>query len=213
MIVAHTDLNTYSTLNGFLSLKEDSDIGKKGEKIAVDLVVDDLNGLGDVDLKYCKYITTNSYDGIEDIEITPNSKFKVYLKTSIEEVESLVESLPDDVNDKVVVYVALEDGYCDMRTIDKVNEKYPDVRFTGGNLLQLGYIPIGRTDDGKDKMGIIFNGQYDTFKEVDLSTLEYNVSVHEKKDVEKKTSKGTKKKSPAKKKPSFFSEIDEELEF
>lgn len=68
--------------------------------------------------------------------------------------------------------VVLDDDFSDMRELCEYCEKYPSVRFIGGNLLQVDGVRIGRIGENRDKLPVVFDGVYDNFVEVPLGELE-----------------------------------------
>ncbi|MGV3076449.1 hypothetical protein ACEE21_15330, partial [Clostridium baratii] len=70
--------------------------------------------------------------------------------------------------------------------------KYPRLRFTGGNLLEIPGIKIGRYDKGKEKMSAVFDGVYDMFTEVSLSDIKVQRVLSK---ARSKSSSGSSKKS------------------
>ena len=91
--------------------------------------------------------------------------------------------------------LVLPEGYCDMREVYNLSIKYPRLRFTGGNLLEIPGIKIGRYDKGKEKMSAVFNGVYDMFTEVELADIEVQRVLSKAKS--RSSSSGSSKKSVA----------------
>ena len=111
----------------------------------------------------------------------------------------------------------LPDGFSDMKRVDDIRRKLNGIRFIGGNLLELPDLKIGRYDEGKEKLGSVFNGIYDTFLEVraeDIDNLEeikgnlnpymlndileIKVKTSKKKVVNRSINSGEKKEKPKK---------------
>ena len=84
-----------------------------------------------------------------------------------------------------------------MRVLKEVCDKYPTVRFIGGNLLGVEGVRIGRYDEGKDKCSPVFKDIYDNFVEVDLEDLDNLQEIVKKtrKKAESQIKEKTKKKS------------------
>lgn len=59
-----------------------------------------------------------------------------------------------------------------LRTLVEVCEKFPSVRFMGGNLLGVEGLRVGRFEEGKEKMSPAFRDIYDIFVEVRLDDLD-----------------------------------------
>ena len=81
--------------------------------------------------------------------------------------------------------------------------KYPTIRATGGNLLEIPGIRIGRYDKGKEKMTSVFNGVYDIYREVDLGDIQVQ------RVMSKASARGTKSSKSSSKKPSSINKKTE----
>lgn len=93
----------------------------------------------------------------------------VFNECSVEQLECGDFPMPEGV----VTLVRLPEDYCDMRTLKIFCDRYPTVRFIGGNLLGVEGVRIGRYDEGKEKMSPVFcDNIYDNFVEVDLNDLD-----------------------------------------
>lgn len=111
---------------------------------------------------YC--VTLDGWNNEVLPEVPESKKGRVFITSSLEGVREIPSGYTQ--------YLVLPKGYSDMRKVYDVCMKYPNVRVSGGNLLEIPGVRIGRTDDGKDKMSSSFNGIYDAFLEIDLKDLD-----------------------------------------
>lgn len=124
-------------------------------------------------------ISVDNWSGKELPEVPEQLKNKVYVMEDKDEVRVSPEGY--------ISYVVLPDGYSNMREVLNICEKAENVRVTGGHLLGINGVRIGRTDKGKEKMLASFNGIYDAFLEVgikDLDNLEVIKSKLNKRDLD-----------------------------
>lgn len=146
-----------------MTIPKDED--EKAEEVQLNIISDgsDIEDIFKGGLGIAKCVTVEGA-----ISSCPqNFKSKVFkVCYSVDDIEDI---------DGVIPLLVLEDGYCNMRELENICREYPSVRLIGGNLLEIDSVRIGRFDEGKEKMGSVFNGQYDAFKEVPLSSLEVQV--------------------------------------
>lgn len=79
-----------------------------------------------------------------------------------------------DVGSTVVKpLVVLPDEFYNMRELVELQKKHQsvEVHFLGGKLLEIPDLHIGRFDKGREKMSAYFNGVYDCFLEMPLSSI------------------------------------------
>jgi hypothetical protein len=120
----------------------------------------------------------------DDITVPEGFEEDIFREYTLETLNENANSLPSGV----VPLLKLEDSYSNMMEVYNLSLKYPKLRVIGGNLLALDGVKIGRYERGKDKMGIVFKGQYDTYDAIDLADLDYKV-VERKKSVNKRVQK------------------------
>lgn len=153
----------------------DDEDGGKSEEVLLNIVLDEENTSGGIE------------EALKDISIKGIKNVMCY--TITKGVGSIPESLHgmvfrlhkynnyfdysilDENPMGVIPLVELPSGFCDMRIVYDIAMKYPNVRFIGGNLLEIPNINIGRFDKGKEKMSAVFNGVYDYFTEVDFDNI------------------------------------------
>jgi hypothetical protein len=112
---------------------------------------------------YC--VTVSGWNGETELPEVPEVLIdKVYVE---EELEKVV-----DVPNGYIPYVVLPSGYSNMRDVLNLCTKHEKVRVTGGNLLEIPGVRIGRTDTGKEKMSSAFCGVYDAFLEMDIRDID-----------------------------------------
>lgn len=158
---------------------------KKPEEVWLNILVEDeINEEGLLEEVYSKGL--GAAKCITVVSHSPkrcpdNFKGKVYrfykYLEDYEEAKENLKSIYDFSNiinevEGVIPLISLPDGFCDMRFVYNLSKKYPTARFTGGNLLEIPGIKIGRFDKGKEKMSAVYNGVYDICKEVCLGDIE-----------------------------------------
>lgn len=192
MILATCRLEEYRTLDGRVTCE--------GERVLFDLeftVSEFLENRSVLDDTGVWCVTVVGWDGIEKLPDLVSEKWKdrVYVSGRLGDVERSV-NLPSGY----IFYVKLENGYSNMKELYDVCKKYPNVRVTGGKLLLIDGVRVGRTDEGKDKLNVYMEESYDNFLEVKYSELtdvtvirsklkKYDNQSSEKKQKPKSTSK------------------------
>lgn len=133
-------------------------------------------------------------EGVNYPSLFPETSLYVFIRVSLSRLDEAIASTSDD---KVRFLVTLPDGKPDLRRLVSYCKVDKRVRFTGGDLLNIPGLNIGRFDDG-DIKGIaggvkaVANGSYDSFDEVSISQLE---GIEQMLKASKRRSKATKKKS------------------
>lgn len=151
--------------------------GRKPHKVLLNLVMDGTEG--------SKVVPQNVYSVtlLKDIEgLTIPHNTKVYREYTLTDYK-------DSVNCEWTPLVRLPDNYSDMRELYNMQQKYPNLRFIGGNLLNIDGINIGR----EEETPIVCKGVYDDYEEVKYSELG-NIKIVEKKERKAKKEKGKKEK-------------------
>lgn len=146
-----------------LVLDIEGSTSKKQEEVLLNIETDDVEEIYLGGMGVAKCITTTNSPSRCPIDFHGNV-FRLYnYGDDLQGIENEVQG--------VVPLVVFPDGFSDMRTVMSIVEKYPNARVTGGNLLEIPGIRIGRYDEGKEKMPAVFNGVYDAFKEVELADI------------------------------------------
>lgn len=103
-----------------------------------------------------KCVTVKGFEGSDDV-------FKEVTLRDLENFEGVVGQN---------TLCRLPDGFSDMFIIDTLSKKNPSIRFIGGNLLELPGLKVGRYDEGKEKLGAVYDGIYDTFLEIPIKDID-----------------------------------------
>lgn len=188
MLLASCSYEDSRKYNSKIVLVSDEKSKKKPEEVFLNIVTDDLEEVFERGLGVARCITTN-ISPMKCPEDFKGNIFRVYnygddLSSVLDEVEGVVPLL------------VLPDDFSDMRELYNIMMKYPTIRATGGNLLEIPGIRIGRYDKGKEKMTSVFNGVYDIHREVDLEDIQVQ------RVMSKASTRGTKSSKSSSKKPS-----------
>lgn len=187
MILASCSYEEAKKYNCKLVLVSEEESKKKPEEVVLNIVTDNPNEVFVGGKGVARCVTTTVSPNFCPNELKDNI-FRLYnLGDNLEEAENEIEG--------VVPMLVLPEGYCDMREVYNLSIKYPRLRFTGGNLLEIPGIKIGRYDKGKEKMSAVFNGVYDMFTEVELADIEVQRVLSKAKS--RSSSSGSSKKSVA----------------
>lgn len=184
MLLASCSYEESKKYNSKIVLVSEEENNKKPEEVVLNIVTDNPNEVFVGGKGVAKCITTNVSPNFCPTDLQGDI-FRLYnfgedLSTVEEEVEGVVPML------------VLPEGYSDMREVYNLAIKYPRLRFTGGNLLEIPGIKIGRYDKGKEKMSAVFDGVYDMFTEVSLSDIKVQRVLSK---ARSKSSSGSSKKS------------------
>lgn len=209
-IVAGCMAEEASSVNGSLSVPCENK--KSPDRVVLNLKIGEGDSVGSLP-SIVEYITVK---GIYRGSIPGSCKAEVFNSLTLEEYKKL-----EGYSSVYPLLVYLPDGFCDMLYLKRECEKNSFVRFTGGNLLAVEGVRIGRTDKGKEKLSPVFSGVYDYFMETELSELSNIVEkvrknrkklegAEEKEKVKK--SKSSKKVNQSGKKKSFARLFGEESE-
>ena len=132
----------------------------------------------------------------------------VFLECSFDSFNGAINAGNRYINREDIIFlVSVPDGYKDMRELLSLCNKYPNVRFTGGYLLGVDGLRIGRYDDGKERMSVVFDGQYDAFTEADIDSVKVVFGSDVGKEKVVKNSKASKEKGNKKVKQTVFSTL------
>lgn len=164
MLLASCSYEESKKYNSKIVLSSEDENSKKAEEVLLNIVTDNPNEIIVGGIGVAKCVTTRVSPTFCPVELHGNV-FRLYelgedLDGVLEEVEGVVPML------------VLPEGYSDMRELYSISIKYPNLRVTGGNLLEIPGLKIGRYDKGKEKMSSVFNGVYDIFQEVKLEDIE-----------------------------------------
>lgn len=178
-ILASCSLEEASKFNGKLVLpNEDS---KRPDKVFLNIEYSESDGsvadffarVGILGSSFVKCVSFNK--DISDEDIPEEFSGKVFLykdKNSCFNNElplgrkfTYLVKLPGDFPDKDLYKFSLRD------LVDLCN-KYPNIRFVGGNLLKIRGLNIGRFPEGRKDSMYIFNDIYDSFVEVNLEDID-----------------------------------------
>lgn len=193
MLLASCSYEESKKYNSKIVVKQEETSNKKSKEVLLNIVTDNPDEVLRGGIGVAKCVTTTVSPSF-----CPNSLegdvFRVYnYGDNLEEVENEVNG--------VVPLLVLPSGFCDMREVCNLMSKYPTLRVTGGNLLEIPGVRIGRYDKGKEKMSSVFNGIYDIFKEVELDSISVQRVVSKaksKSSSSKGSSKGSTKKTSSK---------------
>lgn len=203
MLLASCSYEEARKYNCKIVLVSDEESSKKPEEILLNIVTDDVEDVYSGGIGVAKCITTS---------VSP-SRCPSDLHGNVFRLYNYGEDLSPMANEVkgVVPLVVLPDGFSDMREVMVIMNKYPNARVTGGNLLEIPGIRIGRYDKGKEKMSAVFNGVYDIFKEVELADIKVQrvMSKVKSKSSSKSSSSsgGTKKPASKSKKTETFAKF------
>lgn len=178
-LLASCSLEQAKGFNGKLVIpNEDS---KKPDKVFLNIEYDESVGTTSEFFKRVSTLDKNLIKcisfphGYEGISVPEEWKGKSFVYTNLDEV---VSNPNYTESDGVISLVKLSDDYQSkkykptLRDLTAVCEQHTNVRFTGGNLLAVEGLRIGRYDTGKDKMSPVYKDIYDTFVEVNLNDLD-----------------------------------------
>lgn len=163
MLLASCSYEESKKFNSRIVLVSEDVTNKKPEEVRLNIVTDNPNEvfIGGIGVAEC--MTTRVSPNFCPTVLQGNV-FRLYdYGEDLVGVNSEIEG--------VVPMLVLPDGYSDMRELSSIVLKYPNLRVTGGNILEIPGIKIGRYDKGKEKMTSVFCGVYDIFKEVDLQDI------------------------------------------
>ena len=203
MLLANCSYEESRKYNCKIVLASEDESNKKPEEVLLNIVTDDVEEVYSSGIGVAKCITTTTSPSRCPLDYHVKV-FRVY-NYSIDDL-SLIEKEVKGV----VPLIVLPEGFCDMREVLELMQKYPTARVTGGNLLEIPGVRIGRYDNGKEKMSAVFNGVYDIFKEVDLDSIKVHRVMSKAKSKSGKSSKsssGTKKSAPKSKKIESFTKF------
>lgn len=163
MILASCSYEESKKFNSKIVLVSEEESTKKPEEVLLNIVTSEPDVVINSGIGVAKCITTDVSPSNCPSNLEGNV-FRVYnYGDDLSTVESEVVG--------VVPLLVLPSGFSDMRELLNIMEKYPRLRATGGNLLEIPGIRIGRYGKGKEKMSSVFNGIYDIFREVELSDI------------------------------------------
>lgn len=133
----------------------------------------------------------------------------VMVEKEVETVDENLDFTLTNLGSKIRVLVKLPKDYSDMKTIHAYSQKYPNIRFCGGNLIRLDGCNvgcIGKEDISKkipdNRIGVLAEGCGCVFQNIhidDVDTLEFYESKSN--VTEKKVRSSGKPKSKTTKKP------------
>ena len=189
MILASCSLEEAKKYSNKLVVVSDVE-GKKLEEVQLNVVTSNPDEAMSKGVGVAKCITTDVSPSICPDKYKGNV-FRVYKYPNIEGV--------DDEVDGVVPLITLPEDFSNMREIFDMSQNHPNVRFIGGNLLEIPGVKIGRYDKGKEKMSSHFFKVYDIFREVDLNTIKVQEVMSK---IRSKSASGSRVKKSAQKKPS-----------
>jgi hypothetical protein len=211
-IISSVDYSTALSYKGMnLSTKYDN----KKHKVYFKLVADDYSLQDAINLaRVSKNILMINYIGLPSnayyLSLTSNTG--VYIGRVIDFGNNITEEdilgAIKDVPEGVVPIINLPEDFNNINFVWKMCQKYPRIRFCGGNLFAIDGVKIGMVGiDTLDKQGIkydfdsyAFNNKLDAFDEVDINTLDITASSKPERVVkEKKSSSSTSDSSPKKK--------------
>jgi hypothetical protein len=198
MLLASCSYEESKKYSSKIVLSSEDDNSKKAEEVLLNIVTDNPNEVIVGGIGVAKCVTTRVSPTFCPVELHGNI-FRLY------ELEEDLESILEEV-EGVVPMLVLPEGYSDMRELCNIAAKYPNLRFIGGNLLEIPGLKIGRYDKGKEKMSSVFNGVYDIFQEIKLEDIEVQ------KVMSKVRSKSPKAKSTSSSKPKKVSSKDRQAE-
>ena len=177
-ILASCSLKAASKFNGKLVLpNEDS---KRPDKVFLNIEYSESDGsvadfFAKVGILESSFKCVSFNVDISDEDIPEEFSGKVFLYkdiTSCFDSElplgrkfTYLVKLPGDFPDKDLYKFSLRD------LVDLCN-KYPNIRFVGGNLLKIRGLNIGRFPEGRKDSMYIFNDIYDSFVEVNLEDID-----------------------------------------
>lgn len=190
MILASCSYEESKKFNSKIVLVSEEESTKKPEEVLLNIVTSEPDEVIQNGIGVAKCITTD----VSPSKCPSNLEGDIFRIYNYGEDLSTVESEVEGV----VPLLVLPSGFSDMRELLNILEKYPRLRATGGNLLEIPGIRIGRYDKGKEKMSAVFNGVYDIFKEVELSDIKVQRVMSK---LRTKSSKGG-SRSTSPKKPS-----------
>ena len=199
MILASCSLDEAKKYRNKLVLLQEKD-SKKPEEVLLNIVTDEPDVVISKGIGVAKCITT-TVSPTSCPDSLKGNVFRVYRSDDL-------DGICDEV-DGVVPLIVLEDGFSDMRVVFNLSVEYPNARFTGGNLLGIPGLKIGRYDKGKEKLSSHFNGMYDIFREVELSSISVQEVMPK---TRSKCSVSTRVKKVAQKKPTTKSKRAETFE-
>lgn len=208
MLLASCSYEESRKFNSKIVLVSEEESNKKPEEVILNIESDELEEVFKGGLGVAKCVTTSVSPSRCPSDFKGNV-FRLYnygddLSGTSDEVEGVVPLL------------VLPRGFCNMREVVELMEKYPTLRVTGGNLLEIPGVRIGRYDSGKEKMSSVFNGVYDIFKEVKLEdiTVQRVMSKVRSKSSSKSFSSSNKSGSKSKKSETlakFFGDSSDEF--
>lgn len=205
MILASCSYIECKTYSGKLVLKQDDITNNSSKKpknveVLLNIVDDDIENIIKNGIGVAKCVTTR----VSPSSCPDSLKGKIFREYVYGDDLSLVNELPDGV----IPLLRLPKGFSDMREVSSLMTSYPKLRVYGGNLLEIPGFRIGRYDEGKDKMSSVFNGSYDVFREVPLSSIEV-VRVFPKAKKSSKSKSSSPKVNNVSKKSETFSKLFE----
>lgn len=184
MLLASCSYEESKKYNSKIVLVSEEESNKKPEEVILNIVTDNPNEVFIGGKGVAKCITTTVSPTYCPNELKDNI-FRLYnLGDDLSKVEEEIEG--------IIPMLVLPEGYSDMREVYNISLKHPRLRFTGGNLLEIPGIKIGRYDKGKEKMSAVFDGIYDMFIEVNLSDIKVQRVLSKAKS---RSSSGSSKKS------------------
>ena len=160
-ILASCSLEESQSFNGKLSVAGTSD------KVSLNVLVTDESE-SDVFDRVGSNVKFITFVGKKATYCPTGLEGRVFNQYSFQDLENGSISPSMGVTD----LVALDSDFCNMKVLSEYCEKYPSVRFIGGNLLQVDGVRIGRVSEGREKLPIVLDGVYDSFVEVNLNDLE-----------------------------------------
>ena len=191
MILATCGLEEYRKLDGRVTCE--------GERVLFNLelsvaeFLENKNVLDDTGV-WC--VTVVGWGGIEKLPDLVSEKWRgrVYVLGRLDDIE-----MAKNLSDGYIFYIKLDSRYSNMRELYDMCGKYSNVRFTGGKLLLIDGVRIGRTDEGKDKINVYMEESYDNFLEVNYSDLNDVAVIRSK--LKKSDSQSSEKKQKSKSVP------------
>lgn len=196
-LLASCSLEKSKTFNGKLSLPNEDK--KKPDKVFLNVVIDEpftkevFNKLSGQE-KCVSFAEGNHATWCPD-----KLKGNVFNLYSFENIKNITPV------DGVVDLVDVSNSGYNMRDMLSICNEHPSVRLTGGTILAIEGVRIGRYDSGKEKMSPVFKDIYDSFVEVNLDDLSGLQEIVKKTRVKAESSSnrksGSKKGTAVKKQP------------
>lgn len=140
---------------------------KKPEKVSLNVITSSPEEAFTLGKDLVKCITTDR-----------NPKFcpsdwagSIFYECTLNSMDDLNTLKIPETKEGIVPLLRLPEGNLNLKQLYNFCQRNPKVRVIGSNLLEIPGIKIGRFDEGKDKMSSVFNGVYDAFTEVALSSI------------------------------------------